>query len=174
MSKMSKKRKSRKQPRIVRRGDRVKPSAMAEAKKQPWRLQALLVLGRDDGGVDADQFECAVEVVDAFKAITRQLGYRPVVLSAIARTANEMSPRDDRLASTFLAWGTDLVKRFLLRPHVVVEWIEDERTMNDDDVRLLSKALDLWDKHRTETGRALRRGIDNAAREGFTSARHDP
>jgi hypothetical protein len=168
-----KKRRSRKQRRSVRRSERVKPSALAEAKKRAWPMQALLERGRENVGIDADQFECAVEIVDAFKAITRALGFRPVVLNSIARTAVEMSPRDERLASTYLLWGTDLVKRFLLRPHVVVEWIEDERAFGDDAVPTLSKALDLWDKHRTDYGRTLRRGIDNTVSKGFTSARRE-
>jgi hypothetical protein len=136
---------SRKARTAVDRAERVKPSPLAEAKKQPWTLQSLLRLGSDGGGIEPEQFEAALLIVEAFRAITRGLGFRPLDLSVIRHGFAELSPREVWLSMIYLAWGHEVIRRLYLRPHVVVEWIEDERHIDNGGLPILVRSLDLWD-----------------------------
>lgn len=86
-----------------------------------------------------------VEIGDAFKALTKELGFRPLDLERVGRGTVEMGPRELRLATIYFAWASRYQRRFLMCPHVVVEWIEDERRL---DVGALP-----FDPFRTSTSR---------------------
>jgi hypothetical protein len=116
--------------------------------RKPWSLNALLELGRKDGGIDADQFTAGTDIVEAFRAITRELGFRPLDLERVGIGRRDMTPRELRLSVIYFAWGVELTRRLFVRPHVIVEWIEDERQILLDGVPTLRRALDLWDKIR--------------------------
>jgi hypothetical protein len=138
----------------VERAERVQPTAETLAKLRPWTMAELLKLGPDNGGIDPMQHEAAVEIVDAFKALTKELGYRPLDLERVGRGTVEMAPRELRLATIYLAWASAYQRRFMVRPHVVVEWIEDERHIDLGAMPLLRSALDLWEKMRGDFDRA--------------------
>ena len=95
-----------------------------------------------------------VEIVDAFKALTKELGFRPLDLERVGRSTVEMGPRELRLATIYLAWASRYQRRFLVRPHVVVEWIEDERRLDVGALPLLRGALNLWGTIRSDVDRA--------------------
>ena len=134
--------------RTVNRGDRVSPTPETLAKLRPWTLRELLVAGPENGGIDADQFEAAALIVEAFRELTRHLGFKPLNLDRISPGSTDMSPKAERLASIYLAWGQSLQDWCHTSPHAVVEWIEDERTINLGDVPLLRRSLNLWDRCR--------------------------
>lgn len=144
------------QRRAVNRGDRVKPTPETLAKLRPWTLRELLIAGPEGGGIDADQFSAADEIVSAFRAITVELGYRPLIFDRVSRATYGMSPRAERLATIYLAWGPSFQLWCHCRPHVVVEWIEDQRTIDNGAVSLLRRALDLWQRCRETHDRARR------------------
>jgi hypothetical protein len=130
---------------------------MAERKKRPWSMQELLRLGPDKGGIDADQFEAGIQVVEARRALTIGLDY-PNAVSLEPRpdggAQGEASPRDVRLVTVYLAWGVELGLRLGVRAHDVAGWV------NGDDrppaILLLTRALDLWDRVRDDHDRAAR------------------
>jgi hypothetical protein len=93
-----------------------------------------------------------VEIVDAFKALTKELGFRPLDLERVGRGTVQMGPRELRLATIYLAWASRYQRRFLMRPHVVVEWIEDERRLDVGALPLLRGALNLWGTIRSDVG----------------------
>ena len=143
--------------RAVNRGDRVKATPETLAKLRPWTLRELLIAGPDDGGIDADQFEAANQIVEAFRELTRHLGYKPVTIDRITPGSTDMPPRAERLATIYLLWGNAFQHRWHCRPHVVVEWIEDQRVIDDRGaVPLLRRGLDLWDRVRSDYDRANR------------------
>lgn len=171
----AKKRKSRAARRAAKRTPRSR--RIARIPREPmlpraaWLLNILLERGRDREGIDAEQFESAVEIVDAFKAITREVGYRPLDLERIGvgRRDRDMSPREVRLSVIYFGWGVELIRRLFIRPHVVVEWIEDERQLDVGALPVLSKSLDLWDKIRGDLDgnlaaqRRARRAVETVA-----------
>ena len=154
----ARKRKARKARRTVNRGDRVKATPETLAKLQPHPLEVLLARGRDGGGIDADQLQCAEEIVDACGAITRGLGVKVATLERIGSAGHleELSPREERLSVIWFAWAAELPRRLLPRPMVVVETIAAVRPANLDDIRRLSRALDLWAQVRQDTARHVR------------------
>ena len=117
-------------------------------------MAELLRLGPEAGGIDPNQHEAGVEIVDAFKALTKELGFRPLDLERVGRGTVEMGPRELRLATIYLAWASAYQRRFMVRPHVVVEWIEDERHIDVGAVPLLRSALNLWGTIRADVDRA--------------------
>jgi len=151
---MSKKSKARaRKRRAVDRTERVKPSALAEAKKRPWIMQTLLQRGPDNNGTTAEQHEAGIEIAEAYSALTRTVGMRgaaPSIGIVGSNASSAMSPRDLRLVSIYLRWAAELVRRFHLRSAVVVDWITNERELHCTGVPHLVRALDLWTKHRDE------------------------
>jgi hypothetical protein len=150
----AKRRAERRRRARVERAERVMPTPETLAKLRPWTMAELLRLGPDLGGIDPMQHEAAVEIVDAFKALTKELGFRPLDLERVGRGTVEMGPRELRLATIYLAWAARYQRRFLVRPHVVVEWIEDERRLDVGAMPLLRGALNLWDTIRGDIDRA--------------------
>ena len=122
---------------------------MAEAKKRPWPMQELLKLGRKAGGIDADDFEAAVEIVEARRALTRGIGYRDHVALDFqpdlgTDRERDLGPRDLRLVTIYLAWGRALLDRLALRAHRIAEQVE--ASTRPLDVGALVAALGLWDR----------------------------
>jgi hypothetical protein len=150
----AKRRAERRRRARVERAERVQPTPETLAKLKPWTMAELLRLGPEGGGIDPVQHEAAIEIVDAFKALTKELGYRPLDLERVGRGTTEMGPRELRLATIYLAWASAYQRRWLVRPHVVVEWIEDERHIDPGAMSLLRGALDLWDRIRGDHDRA--------------------
>jgi hypothetical protein len=140
--------------KAVDRTERVKPSAMAEAKKQPWLMAVLLQRGPDNNGTSAEQHEAAIEIVGGFDALTRAVSMRAASPDrAIIGTDGvhlDLDGHGLRLASIYLRWATELLKRFRLRGPVVVEWVNMERPLAREHVPLLVRALDLWGTVRDE------------------------
>lgn len=139
----------------VDRAERIKPTPETLAKLRPWTMAELLRLGPENGGIDPMQHEAGVEIVDAFKALTKELGFRPLQLERVGRGSVGMGARDLRLATIYLAWASKYQRRFMVRPHVVVEWIEDERHIDVGAMPLLRSALNLWETVRGDIDRAI-------------------
>jgi hypothetical protein len=154
----ARKRKARKARRAVNRGDRVKATPETLAKLRPHPLEVLLARGRDAGGIDADQLQCAEEIVDACAAVTGQLGMSCLdwVRVTTYGKPGEMSPRQERLSVIWFAWAVELRRCLGLRPFAIVELIAAERPVYGDGIQRLGRALDLWAKVRQDTARAAR------------------
>jgi hypothetical protein len=143
--------------RYVNRNDRVKPSAMAEAKKRPWPLAQLLQRGPDAGGIDADEFEAALQIVEAFEALTRGLGTAALDLTSprvrrAGHTPPSMSGREAALGATWFDWA----ERLPWRAVAIVEAIRDERPIS---VPALRHACRLWAQVAGDRARARRREV---------------
>jgi hypothetical protein len=109
MSKAKRRRNRRRKTRhAVERGERVKPTPETIAKLKPWPMQTLLAQGAEDGGIEADEFEAAIEIVEAFKAITIATGDRhqwsPERIGIVS-TADSMSDHDAFLAAVWFEWA---------------------------------------------------------------------
>lgn len=154
MAKNRAKRRAEKRAR-VERGERVKPTPETLAKLRPWTMAELLRLGPEGGGIDPMQHEAGIEIVEAFRALTKQHGFRPLDLERVGRGIADMGARGLRLATIYLAWASRYQRRFMVRPHVVVEWIEDERRIDLAAMPLLKAGLDLWDTIRHDVDHAL-------------------
>jgi hypothetical protein len=156
MSKKARARRAAKRRRQVDRAERVKPSPLAEAKKRPWSMQVLLEAGREGGGIDADQHEAALEIVDCYRGITAEVRCSHTDLEN-HRHCPSMKPAgygDAQRSALYLAWCHEILRRMRLRPAIVVGWIED--TASPIAVELLSRALDLWLQTKHELGRDQR------------------
>jgi hypothetical protein len=137
---MSKKSRANKARRAVDRAERVPPSALAEAKKRRWSMTILLEAGREGGGLEADQYEAALEIVACYRAITSVVGYHMRSMDGL-RT-HTVDPDNPRVAETYRRWCSELQRRMGLQPAVIVGWVED--TARPIAVDLLARALDLW------------------------------
>ena len=104
--------------RRVVREERVQPTPETLAKLKPWTMAELLRLGPEAGGIDPSQHEAAVEIVDAFKALTKELGFRPLQLERVGRGSIGMGARALRLATIYLAWAEMFERRFMRRAHM--------------------------------------------------------
>jgi hypothetical protein len=155
MSKSRTQRRAAKRRRAVDRTERVKPSPLAEAKKRPWTMMVLLDRGPEAQGISGEQFEAGIDVAEAFEALTRTLGYRAASPEAVLAHRGwdrflSMSAREARMIAIYLAWAPELQRRLRLRGHVVMEWVQDERSLTAADLPKFIRALDLWCKHRDE------------------------
>lgn len=156
----ARKRKARKARRAVNRGDRVKATPETLAKLKPHPLEILLARGRDGGGIDADQLQCAEEIVDAAHAVTQGLGLSSADLDRLmlprAYEADAMTNRAERLSAIWFAWATELWQRMGLKPFGVVELIAYIHPLDPYRVGRLERALDLWAKVRHDLARPAR------------------
>src|SRR5215475_11875605 len=153
MSKSRAQRRATKRRRAVDRTERVKPSPLAEAKKRPWTMMVLLDRGPEAQGISAEQFEAGIDVAEAYEALTRMLGYRAASPEAVVMHRGwdrflSMSAREARMIAIYLAWASELQRRLRLRGHVIMEWVQDERSLTAADLPKFIRALDLWCKHR--------------------------
>jgi hypothetical protein len=155
----AKKRKARKARRAVPRSERVKATPETLAKLRPHPLELLLKRGRDDGGIDADQLQCAEEITDAYAAVTQGLGIASPNLERVSyspRHDEAMSNRAERLSMVWFAWASELMQRRQVKPAIVVELISGERALAPAAVSALTWALDLWAKVRHDLSRPQR------------------
>lgn len=139
--------------RDVNRGDRVKATPETLAKLKPHPLELLLARGREGGGIDADQLQCAEEIADAAQGITRGLGWAssdPGSVNHGRAAAAVMSAHEERLAVIWFAWANELARRHGLRPFAIVEQIGRTEPHHESTARLLCRGLDLWAKVRRE------------------------
>lgn len=150
----AKRRRSREARKRVERVERVKPTPETLAKLRPWTMRELLRLGPDAGGIDPVQHDNAVELVDAFRALTKELGFRPLDLVRVGKGTVGMGAHELRLATIYLAWGLAFSRRFKRSPALVVEWIEDEQPLELRALPILLSALDLWDRIKSDHDRA--------------------
>lgn len=136
----------------VNRNERVKPSALAEAKKRPWPMQVLLQRGPEAGGISAEQFEAGLEIVDAYEALTRSCGWHSASLDRVTgnAVADDLSPREVRLIAIYLQWVVELITRLRLPGAIIVDWITDTRSLGTIGLPILIRALDLWTKQRDD------------------------
>lgn len=138
--------KRRKPVTMVNRAERVQATPETVAKARGCVIDRLFKLGETDAksGLDPMQHEAAWEILEAFKVMTGFLGYRPIDLSRGDRGHAEMGPKALRLWSQYVRWGNALVQRRHVRPHVVVEWLLMERTLDPGAVPVLKGALNDW------------------------------
>lgn len=153
---MNKARRRRNRKRkAVDRFERVPPTPETLAKLKPWTMSELLRLGPDAGGIDHEQYEAAIEIVDAYAAITRELGYRPTDLVRVGKGQGGMSPRDLRLSSIYLRWADDIEDRLRIRAPRIVGWIEDhDARLSLGDLPALLVALDRWGRVKLDHDKA--------------------
>lgn len=151
----AKRRAERRRRANVMRIERVDPTPETLAKLRPWTMAELLKLGPEGGGIDPNQHEAGVEIVDAYRALTKELGYRPLDLQRVGRGTVEMGPRELRLATIYLAWASKFERRFMRRAPIVICWIEDELPISVVDMPMLKGALNLWEAIRSDVDRAV-------------------
>jgi hypothetical protein len=149
----NRKQRQRKQRRgHVDRSERVKPTPEAAQHHRAWPLQTLLVLGAKDGGLDADEFEAALEIVEAFHAFTLHLGFQSKLVEDRVFTGGYVEPTpSDRAAeqvATWLAWSLWLPRGV---PPRLVAWIEDDEPIAS--VSVLRHACRLWLKVKSDRRR---------------------
>lgn len=149
-------REARKTSRVVDRAERIKPTPETVAKLKPHPLELLLARGREFGGIDADQLQCAEEIADAASAISRGRGMASSDPSSVnhgGRADAVMTVHEERLAAIWFAWAFDLARRQRVRPWVIVDLIASVEPLDARQVALLSGGLDLWAKVRRDMDR---------------------
>jgi hypothetical protein len=146
-----------KKRRTVKRTERVKPPPEAAQHQRPWPLQQLLKLGAADGGIEADEFEAALQMVEAFKSLTAELGMRSTDGTGAERgglvdefAKAEMSDRDAERCALWFAWADRLPPT--MHAALLVEQIEDRVPIVS--VPLLRHACHLWEATARDQGRA--------------------
>lgn len=134
--------------RRVRREERVGPTPETLAKLRPCVLKTLAASYVDGlPMLENDEVEAGYRVAQAYRIVTGLVGYRPIDLAKIAPSAGGLNDRGERLARVYVAWGNRCQPILGIRPHVVVEMIEQERGIGGHaGVRLLARALRLWIK----------------------------
>lgn len=101
------------------------------------------------GDMTPQQHEAALEIWDAYDALTRRLKAKGSEYNERGdKVHTNSSDRMDFLISTYLEWSRTLMRRYILQASVVVGWIDDSdpdsRLVNDTQRRLLVKACDTW------------------------------
>jgi hypothetical protein len=71
-----------------------------------------------------------------------------------SRGTAEMSPRDERLATLYLAWGAELGEWLGVKAPDVAAWVTGDR--RPPALVLLTRALDLWAQVRDDHDRAAK------------------
>ena len=118
-------------------------------------MQALLVAGHPHG-IDAQEFEAALQIVEAFRSLAPELQPRPARLDdARGGGLSDMSDRDAERAAVWFAWARRLPAGV---PTRLVAEIEDVQPVRSVDV--LRHACRLWDDERA----AMRRGENSCPR----------
>lgn len=144
----NRKAKLRRHRRRVDRTERVKPPPEAAQHLRAWPMQTLLAAGHP-AGIDAQEFESALQIVETFRVLTSELGMRGAEgglergsIGAESAKA-EMSDRDAERCACWFEWALRLPVGL---PTRLVAWIEDELPIVSVDV--LRRACRLWDKVR--------------------------
>lgn len=151
----------------VDRSERVLPPPEAAQHHRPWPMQELLQLGHPDG-IDADEFEAALQIVETFHILTLETGERHQAMEqriGISRIAYAMSDRDAERCACWFDWSSRLPARL---PTRLVAWIEDEQPVGS--VEVLRRACRLWDRVRSDRAKPRVAGVDMAPRHVLTIA----
>jgi len=136
--------KRRKFKLVVNREERVAATPETIAKARGCIVNRLFQSQDVQFRIDAQQYESAWEIMEAFEVITAALGYRPLEMSPLDKGRGNMGPKAVRLWDQYVRWGNDLIRRRHIRPHVVVEWLKMERQFDREAIGLLRGALDDW------------------------------
>jgi hypothetical protein len=142
-----KRRARRAQRRQVDRAERVTPPPEAAQHHRPWPMQSLLALGHPDG-IDAPEFEAALQIVETWHALVRHLDIAGTALERfglISAPSGGLSDRDAERIACWFDWSLRLPTGL---PPRLVEWIEDDATIAS--VVVLRRACRLWDKVRSD------------------------
>lgn len=141
----NRKRRDRKRgSRQVDRSERVKPTPETLAKLKPWPMQSLLHAGPEHDGIDADEFEAAIEIVETFKGFTARLQAHGIALAeprAMEYAHDLVGEMSDRLAMMVNVWFEWCWQIGPVATQLV-EQIEDEQPIRS--VTLLRMALRRW------------------------------
>jgi hypothetical protein len=135
--------------RYVKSAERVKPSALAEAKKRPWPMREMLVAG----DITAQQFEAGIEIVAGFDALTAVINLRGGAVSGrvVAQSVlAEISEAQARSAAIYLGYGQEVLKRFGVRARWIADFVRGDDPLQSGGLPLLADVLDLWHDHRDE------------------------
>lgn len=102
-----------------------------------------------NGTMTPQQHEAALEIWDAYDALTRSLKASGSQYNERGDKAHtNSSDRMDFLITTYLEWSKVLMRRYILQASVVVAWVDDSdadcRMVNDVQRRMLLKACDTW------------------------------
>jgi hypothetical protein len=149
----NRKQRRRKQRRAhVDRTERVKPTPEAAQHHRPWPMQALLALGAKAGGLDADEFEAALEICETWRALTLGLGVAGLSLDVehIGASSRAMSDRDAERCAIWFAWSLELPRGL---PARLVSEIEDAQPIGSVDV--LRHACRRWLKVKADRARPI-------------------
>jgi hypothetical protein len=139
--------------RSVNREERVKPPPEARQHQRVWPMSILLIKGASGGGIDADEFEAALQIVETFKAFTSALAIHHASAELVGlANGGHMSDRDAERVSVWLEWSMHLPQGL---PTRLVREIEDEEEIRS--VPILRHACRLWDKVRGDRGRSRSR-----------------
>lgn len=167
--------KSRAQRRAARRArvdriERVTPPPEAAQHHRPWPMQVLLAAGPEHGGIDADEFEAALQIVETFAALTQGLavsGTSADLCRIGGNYSGSMSDRDAERIAVWFDWST-LLPRGL--PPRLVRWIEDDEPVGS--VAVLRRSCHLWDRVRRDHAQeTCSRTVDTVAHPVLTMAR---
>jgi hypothetical protein len=119
-------------------------------------MQELLALGDQGGGLDADEFEAALQIVETFHVLTAGLGMAAVTIDRLmldrANGSTTMSDRDAERCATWFDWSMRLPRGLAAK---LVAEIEDQQPIRSVDV--LRHACRMWDKTRSDRASATRR-----------------
>lgn len=101
------------------------------------------------GTLSPQQHEAALEIWDAYDALTKSLKARGSEYNERGDKAHtNSSDRMDFLITTYLKWSEVLMRRYILQASVVVGWVDDSdpslRMINDAQRGMLVKACDTW------------------------------
>lgn len=167
MSNASRKRRAKKgRRRQVDRTERVLPPPEAAQHRRPWPMQTLLAAGHPDG-IDADEFEAALQIVETFKALVVGLGMAAIpperLLGDVGGTVGGMSDRDAERCACWFEWSLRLP---LGLPPRLVAWIEDDATIGS--VEVLRRACRLWDRVRSDRAKPPVAAVDKTPRHMLT------
>ncbi len=167
MSNANRKRRARKaRRRQVDRTERVLPPPEAAQHFRPWPMQTLLALGHPDG-IDADEFEAALQIVETFKALVVGLGMVAIpperLMGEIGGTVGGMSDRDAERCACWFEWSLRLP---LGLPPRLVAWIEDDVPIGS--VEVLRRACRLWDRVRSDRAKPPVAAVDKTPRHMLT------
>jgi hypothetical protein len=167
MSNANRKRRAKKgRRRQVDRTERVMPPPEAAQHHRPWPMQTLLAAGHPDG-IDADEFEAALQIVETFKALVVGLGMVAItperLMGDIGGTTGGMSDRDAERCACWFEWSLRLPTGL---PPRLVGWIEDDLPIGSVDV--LRRACRLWDRIRGDRAKPPVAAIDKTPRHMLT------
>lgn len=133
----------------VARTERVKPPPEAAQHHRPWPMQVLLARGPEGDGIDSDEFEAGIELVETFRALTSSLQAKGVSLgephTVSSPGGTSMSDKAAMMTEVWFTWCRDVGPVATQ----IVEMVEDQIPIRSPAV--LRLALRRWLKVRSDT-----------------------